>query len=115
MLALHWALAASCWAEPVTIRNSTRAGVTSLDAERIPAGVIGDYKACLAVGFEQHVAGGEMPALNRTEASYQMLRPAAGGENPALRFFKIGDDHPSHPIPRPRTHVWQNCARRGAR
>ena len=57
MLALHWALAASCWAEPVTIRNSTRGGVTSLDAERIPAGVIGDYKACLAVGFEQHVAG----------------------------------------------------------
>jgi hypothetical protein len=36
-------------AEPITIRNSTRAGVDSIEAERIPVGVIGDYKACVAM------------------------------------------------------------------
>jgi hypothetical protein len=36
-------------AEPITIRNPTRPGVTAVDAERIPVGVAGDYKACVAM------------------------------------------------------------------
>jgi len=40
--------ASSLLAEPITIRNSSRPGVPSIDAERIPVGVIGDYKACIA-------------------------------------------------------------------
>jgi len=47
LLALHFA-AFSLLAEPITIRNSSRPGIASIDAERIPVGVIGDYKACIA-------------------------------------------------------------------
>lgn len=42
-------LLATASAEPITIRNPTRAGVTSIAAERIPVGVAGDYKACVAL------------------------------------------------------------------
>lgn len=70
-------------AEPITIRNSTRAGLDSIEAERIPVGVTGDYKACVAmtpsgelllVAFHQY----QLPA-NKYYEDMLLFRSKDGG------------------------------------
>src|SRR5216683_3932128 len=49
LLAAGLATTGFCWAERIVIRNSTRPGVSTIEAERVAVGVTGDYKACVAL------------------------------------------------------------------
>lgn len=42
-------IAVGCTAEPITVRSPKRISASELPAERIPVGVVGDYKPCLAL------------------------------------------------------------------